>query len=150
MGKACFLLAALAAAALSAAAAAGPRATATVVATLTPGEEVQAPGLAGGRATFRATIDTVTGRVCWTFTGVRLTEKPTAAHIHQGVRGGTGAGLVSLGAGNRGYVPTGCAKPISGGAAFAGTIAQHPEIFYVNIHTKRHLDGAIRGQLKKG
>src|SRR3990172_2747731 len=94
MGRACFLLAVLTAAALSAAAAAGPQATATVVATLIPGEEVQAPGLANGRATFRATINTVTGKVCWTFSSVRLSEKPIAAHIHQGVRGGTGAGVV--------------------------------------------------------
>jgi len=86
--------------------------------------------------------------VCWGITVDNL-DKPVAAHIHRGpaaVNGGVVVGLsapVAPAAGDPG-TSSGCTNV---SAAIVAAIIKDPTSFYVNVHTTKFPDGAIRGQL---
>jgi hypothetical protein len=90
-----------------------------------------------------------TTSVCWGLTVDNL-DKPTAAHIHSGTPANNGAPVVTLIApippanGNPG-TSSGCVTPVAAGTIAA--IKADPTRFYVNVHTTRFPNGAIRGQL---
>ena len=95
----------------------------------------------------KATVNlTITGtKVCWKFTKVSGIDKPLAAHIHRGgAKVASGPVVVPLGAK---YKATGC---IASTSAIVKAIAKNPKGFYVNIHTAKYPNGAVRGQLHAG
>jgi hypothetical protein len=139
---------AVAAAAAGASLVAMPAAAAPNVRTfntdLTGRNQQPGPGDPNARGHARITVNLNSRQVC-----TRLTEtgiaRPTAAHIHSGRAGTSGPPVVTL------VTPTGgsskaCTKV---SRALARDILDHPRAFYVNVHSKRFPDGAIRGQLVK-
>jgi len=110
-------------------------------ATLTPTAEVPPTNSTGtGEAT--ATLDTATHELSYDVTFKGFASDVTAAHIHGPAEAGKNAGvLVPLG-----NAPT---SPIKGSHAL--TVEQEKQLqagmMYVNVHTKNHAGGAVRGQL---
>jgi CHRD domain-containing protein len=82
--------------------------------------------------------------VCWDFKGVKGFARPNAAHIHKGPAGKAGPVVVAFGAA---YKAKGCTK--SSGKTIAA-IEEHPNAYYVNVHSAKYPGGAIRGQLVAG
>lgn len=120
------------------------------------GEQEVEPGDPNGEGRFRFKIKH--DRLCYTL-GVRRIGRPNAAHIHFGPAGEAGPVAVTLKTpGNNGTV-RGCVRARSHqtpqNAAAVLTfwelrgIAQDTYFFYVNVHTARYPDGAIRGQLMR-
>jgi hypothetical protein len=100
-------------------------------------------GDGNGRGTFTARFD---GRqLCYTmrFSGL---DDPQAAHIHRGSRRQNGAIVIDL---RPRFTDTGArARCVTvSSAALRRSIRNGPSSFYVNVHTERFPDGAIRGQL---
>lgn len=107
------------------------------------GEEVEGGG-AGERATgdFNGLYERASGELCYYLEADSIGGDATAAHIHKGKRGSTGAEVVTL---EMAEMDEACV------AVEAGEIAamlRSPEDYYVDIHTAAHRDGAVRGQLK--
>lgn len=100
--------------------------------------------LAGGNASGQATvvIDPPKGTMCYML-NVRGLEDVTAAHIHLGGPGETGAPVVTFEAPADG-ASGGCA-PIA--ADLSSALLANPDGYYVNVHTRGQPGGAIRGQL---
>lgn len=93
-------------------------------------------------------------RICFTITVSAPGADPAvAAHIHSGVAGQNGPVVIpfsntDVAALNQyPYQTKGCLQNIA--AATINHIRQHPEGFYVNVHTTNHAGGATRGQLSK-
>lgn len=84
------------------------------------------------------------GKVCWHFDGVAGIGKPLVAHIHKGSSGKAGPVVVPLGGK---YTLKGC---IAAPKAVLEGIESHPNSYYVNVHTAKYPNGAIRGQLVAG
>jgi hypothetical protein len=85
------------------------------------------------------------GKLCY---GINVSKigKPAAAHIHRAPKGENGDIVVPLtapSAGNPGAFG-GC-KSVN--ADLLGRIADNPANYYVNVHTSRFPNGAVRGQL---
>jgi len=96
----------------------------------------------------RADLRLLPGRICFWLRWSGLSP-PTAAAVHQGVRGTAGPLVVSLFTAPGGLPPDiravhGCA-PASGGAQAA--IRTRPGAFHVVLHTGEHAAGAVRGHL---
>ena len=115
----------------------------TYHATLTAAQEVP-PTTSTGTGSATAVLDTTTHQLTVDMTFSGFTSAVTAAHIHGPAAAGKNAGvLVPLG-----NAPT---SPIHVVAKL--TPEQETELaggmLYVNIHSKNHPSGAIRGQLTK-
>lgn len=95
-----------------------------------------------GMASF--TIDAASGKVCYTLE-VSNIDTALAAHIHKGAAGAGGPPVVPLDAPANGK-SQGCAT-VSPDVAAA--IVADPSGYYVNVHNKAFMGGAIRGQLSK-
>lgn len=77
-------------------------------------------------------------------------EKPEAtsvraAHIHRGPAGSNGPVVVPLEADANGIA----AECVTAEQSLLNEIQEDPASFYVNVHTERFPDGAIRGQLSR-
>ena len=108
------------------------------------GDKEVGDGDGNGRGTFTARFDG--GRLCYTlrFTGL---DDPIAAHIHRGRSTRNGPVVVDL---RPRFNATGArARCVSVAAALRRSIRNGPGGFYVNVHTERFPDGAIRGQLRR-
>jgi len=111
-----------------------------VATTLGGGPEVEPGAPAGtGRAVVR--LNPKTGNACWTLV-VNGIGKPLSAHIHKAPRGEEGPVVIPLG--DR-FSLKGCVlaprKTVTG-------VARRPGAYYVNVHTRKYLNGAVRGQLR--
>jgi hypothetical protein len=108
------------------------------------GEEEVPPGEAGATLNGDVTIDTDTGTITYTITVAGNSEPAAAAHIHRGVKGQAGDIVVPLDpdAINAGQQASTTADP-----ALAKEIAEHPDQFYVNVHSPRFQPGFARAQL---
>ena len=84
-------------------------------------------------------------KVCWKFTGVSGFDKPVVSHIHKGTAK-TANGPVVVPLGDR-YAAKGCTVSTP---AIAGAIVKNPKGYYVNIHSTKYPNGAVRGQLHAG
>jgi len=115
-----------------------------LAATLAGNDEIPGPGDMKGNGHATVWADTVRDQLCY-FLGVDGIETPTVAHIHQGAPGLAGPQVVVLEA-LAGKNTEGC---VNGSSALVASIADNPETYYVNVHSKAFPDGAIRGQLKK-
>jgi hypothetical protein len=87
---------------------------------------------------------TIDGRkVCWAFT-LHGVDHPTAAHIHNGGPTVSGPVVVPLG---KSFAQTGCT---TAPANVTDAILASPATYYVNVHSEKYPDGAVRGQLVGG
>jgi hypothetical protein len=111
---------------------------------LTAAQEVPKPAgvPAGATGTFTATLSGTTLK--WTLTYAHLSGAAQAAHIHLGKKGVAGNVIVPLCA-----TPTSCKSPIKGSAKITAAWIKdlNTAKTYVNIHTKKNLNGEIRGQV---
>jgi hypothetical protein len=112
-------------------------------ATLLAASEVP-PSTSTGSGTATVSLDTATHEITYDVTFKGFASAATAAHIHGPAEAGKNAGVVVP----LGNVPT---SPIHGTAKL--TAEQEKQLtagmYYVNVHTKNHPSGAIRGQLEK-
>jgi hypothetical protein len=106
--------------------------------------EVPGPGDNDGRGTATITLNPDKGEVCYSLTVVNIKEA-TAAHIHEGAAGKAGAVKVALEAPKTGTA-MGCKQAE---ATLIEAIMQHPDNYYVNVHSAEFPQGAVRGQLTK-
>jgi len=105
-------------------------------------------GLAGsvkGHGT--ATLTKVNNNtICWGVTVFGL-DTPTELHIHKGIAGVNGDVAIALTpptAGNPGAA-SGCLAIVD--SNLVKELFEHPQRYYVNLHTTKFPEGAIRGQL---
>jgi hypothetical protein len=98
-------------------------------------------GPAGASGTATITLNMRSGRACWRLT-VRGVDKPVSAHVHEGLPGRLGAVVIPLG--DR-YSAKGC---VLSGLRALREVAAAPRRYYVDVHTAKHLEGAVRGQLR--
>jgi len=126
---------------LAASASAASAAEVKYSATLTAAAEVP-PTDSTGSGSATMTLDTATHKITYTVTFSGFASAVTAAHIHGPAEAGKNAGVV-VPLGNN---PT---SPIQGSATL--TPEQEQQLaagqYYVNIHSKNHPGGGIRGQL---
>ena len=102
--------------------------------------------LSGGSGSGNVTVvvDPPKGTACYIMNVAGL-EGVTAAHIHTGGPGETGAPVVNLEA-PEGGTSGGCAQVAP---EVSAALLANPGGYYVNVHTRAFPAGAIRGQLKK-
>jgi CHRD domain len=122
----------------AAASAGGPN---TVTVQMTGGQEVP-PGSPTASGTFRFQIIPNSEEVCFNLTWKGL-DTPTMAHIHKAPADMTGPVVIVL----YGMPPVGHSGCRTAKASLIDAIQSHPTDYYVNVHTKKYPDGAIRGQL---
>jgi CHRD domain len=101
----------------------------------------ETPKADGGSGRAALTLNASNGRVCWIFSNLKGIKSATAAHIHKAPKGRAGAIVVPLGGT---FKAKGCTKSTK---ATVKAILKKPGAYYVNIHTKKFPNGAIRGQL---
>src|SRR6266545_3644590 len=116
--------------------------------TLTGAAEVPGPGDPDGSGTATVTLNYGQGAVCWEIQVFDITLPAIAAHIHEAPVGVAGPVVVPL------FPPVPDASGFSSGCISADRelikdIIQHPEEYYVNVHTTDFPAGALRGQLSK-
>ena len=102
--------------------------------------------LVGGEGSGHITVvvDPPKGTACYMM-NVSGLDAVTAAHIHKGGPGETGAPVVPLEAPSDGS-SGGCVQV---SAEVAQALLANPGGYYVNVHTRAFPNGAIRGQLSK-
>jgi hypothetical protein len=107
-----------------------------------------------GSGTAVVKLNATTRKACWTIK-VKGIDKPLSAHVHKAPPGKTGPVVIPLGAR---FSKTGCVtvpKPKKTKANkhpvdVLVAVAKNPRAYYVNVHTKKYINGAIRGQLRAG
>jgi hypothetical protein len=106
--------------------------------------EQEADGKGAGEdasADFGAEFDYKEGKMCY-FLEMDGLKDFTAAHIHKGPIGEDGPPVLTLELSKDGQDVC-----VSADVAVMKEIAASPAEYYVNLHTKRFPDGAVRGQL---
>jgi CHRD domain-containing protein len=101
------------------------------------------PGDPGGSGTAEFRVNVGQGQICFSLSVQHLSAPVIAAHIHVAPAGQAGPIVVPLAAPVTG-TSSGCADVER---ALAKDILQHPEAYYVNVHTTAFPAGAVRGQL---
>jgi hypothetical protein len=103
------------------------------------------PVTTSGSGTAQLTYDAGTRKLTWSITYSGLSSEATMAHIHGPAAEGKNAG-VEIWLSKKGATPS---SPITGTAML--TAAQAKQFMagemYVNVHTKDHPTGEIRGQI---
>lgn len=117
--------------------------TSTLTAVMNAGQEVPHPKgvMAGASGRFTGTLNN--GVLKWHLTFAHLSGPATAAHIHVGVKGKSGAVLVPL----CGPCKSGASGTVKLANPAALSITSKPDSTYVNVHTAKNPGGEIRGQL---
>jgi CHRD domain len=101
-------------------------------------------GAPAGHGIVNVTLDSETGKVCWTFERIAGIGKAQAAHIHKAPAKKAGPVVVPLGSA---FKTKGCTRAAT---KTVEAIEARPSAYYVNVHTKKYPNGAIRGQLHAG
>lgn len=122
-------------------------------ANLTSGQVVPGRGDRNGSGRFSYRIDDQ--RLCYRLT-VRVSQRPTAAHIHRGRRGRAAPPVIRLTTPPRNGIVSACVRAVPNdrdtrnrlSRRELNQISRNPSAFYVQVHTTRYPDGAIRGQLR--
>lgn len=94
-----------------------------------------------GSGTAVIRLKRATLQVCWRL-AVRGIDKPLSSDIRKAPPGKNGPVSVPLGPR---YEATGCVKVPR---ATLVAVAKRPKAYYVDVHTRKYFDGAIRGQLE--
>lgn len=118
--------------------------------------EVPGGGDRGGYGFARLALDEGEERACYFIGWGHLEGDVTAAHLHVGPRGHNGGHAIDFFTGKRFDGDEdgawGCVRVTDDRHGSARDkiryIIDNPEDFYINIHTTRFEDGAIRGQLR--
>ena len=107
-----------------------------------------------GRGTAHVTINVGQGRVCWDLQDLANLDPLIASHIHNAPANAQGPIKISFFNFGEPVDLEGCTE-VPGTATFPfdrarlQDILQHPENYYVNVHTSAFPGGAIRGQLHR-
>jgi hypothetical protein len=88
-------------------------------------------------------LDPKAGKACWNIS-IRGAAALLSAHVHRGVAGKNGPVVIPLG--DR-WSKTGC---VFVSAKTLNDVGRSPKSYYVDVHTKAHVDGIVRGQLRLG
>jgi hypothetical protein len=104
-------------------------------------QEVPGPGAPSAFGTANLFVDLNAGRLCYRL-GYDGINRPSMAHIHRGGPGQAGDPVIDLHPEANG--DEGC---VGADPTVLRNLADHPEAFYLNLHTPEYSDGAIRGQL---
>lgn len=115
-----------------------------LTANLTGAAEVPRPGDHNGSGYATVRVNQFRNRICYNLS-VRRVQGVTMAHIHRGRAGVAGPVVVNLRA-PRGGQSSSCTRV---SRALINDIARNPRRFYVNVHSERFPDGAVRGQLRR-
>jgi hypothetical protein len=107
------------------------------------GQNEVGPGDRNGGGSFAAVIDE--NELCYGL-AVRDIQDPIFAHIHRG-RAGTNGDIVVTLRHPRNGDPGASSGCVTLRPELRRSIRRRPSRFYVNVHTRRYPDGAIRGQL---
>ncbi|HEV7534585.1 MAG TPA: CHRD domain-containing protein [Acidimicrobiia bacterium] len=110
-------------------------------ANLSGDQETPGPGAPNSVGTANLFVDTANGRLCYRL-GYDGINRPSMAHIHRGGPGQTGEPVIDLHPEANG--DEGC---VGADPTVLRNLAEHPEAFYLNLHTPEYPDGAMRGQL---
>jgi hypothetical protein len=111
-----------------------------VVSTKLDGSAEVPKGSPTGSGTASVRLNLKAGIACWTIT-VKGLDKTLSAHVHKAPPGKAGPVVIPLGAR---FATKGCVKaPL----ATIRAVGKNPRGYYVNVHTRKYLNGAIRGQL---
>ena len=100
-----------------------------------------------GTGTALITINVGGGEVCWHTTVSNIALPATASHIHHAAEGVRGDIVIALTAPDATGKAVGCRSDVD--PALLRDILQHPEEYYVNVHTTEFPSGAIRSQLER-
>jgi hypothetical protein len=114
------------------------------LAVLTGSDEVPPGDLNGSGFSEIITVPSL-NQLCYVIVVEDIILPAIAAHIHIGPPGVAGPILVPLQAPDAGGISGGCIDNVS--PALLNNINQHPELYYVNVHTTDFPGGAVRGQL---
>ena len=115
-------------------------------ATLSGPAEVPTAGDPDGTGTATVNLDVTKRELCYEV-AVQKVDRPVGMHIHEGERGKSGDIVVPLTTPTASDTTTrGCANV---DATLMGRLAATPGNFYVNVHTDRYPQGAVRGQLSQ-
>ena len=110
-------------------------------ATLLP-QNQSPPTASNGSGTALVTLNQGQGVVCWDIGVENLTTPVILAHIHHGASGVNGPVVVDFMEPVNGL--NGC---VTADAELIKQIRQHPDEYYVNVHTTMFPAGEVRGQL---
>ena len=110
-----------------------------VSAKLTPGA-VSPKSKAKASGSIVVTLDAKDGKACWTIS-VKGISSLYSAHVHRGKAGKNGPVVIPLG--DR-FAKKGC---VFAPSKAIGAVAASPKSYYVDVHSRAFVDGAIRGQL---
>ena len=100
-----------------------------------------------GSGTAFITINVGQGELCWHTTVSDIALPATASHIHHAAVGIRGPIVVALSAPDETGEATGCRSEID--PVLLRDILEHPDQYYVNVHTTEFPSGAIRSQLDR-
>jgi CHRD domain len=115
---------------------------------LTGDQEAPGPGDPDGIGFAVLRLNPGTNQVCFSITVENITLPATGAHIHEAPAGSPGPIVVPLTAPDESGSSSGCVSDVD--RELILDIIQHPEEYYVNVHTLPDFGaGAVRGQLSK-
>lgn len=119
--------------------------------TMTGAQEVPPTTDPDGIATGSLTINATTGVVSWDFMFMDLENVMEASdltgfHIHFGQAGTNGPVIVDLGTDTSGAFGT-LIDSTMANTELLSMILGDPSFYYINLHTKEFLDGAVRAQI---
>lgn len=100
-----------------------------------------------GTGTALITINAGQGQVCWHTTVADIALPASASHIHHAATGIRGDIVIVLTPPDATGEAVGCRSGVD--PALLGDILQHPDAYYVNVHTAEFPAGAIRSQLDR-
>ena len=104
------------------------------------------PGDPDGTGTATVNVDVTKKEICYEVS-VQKIDHPVGMHIHEGGAGKSGDIVLPLTTPTASdTTTTGCANA---DAALIGRILANPGSFYLNVHTDRYPNGAVRGQLSQ-
>ena len=115
----------------------------TLKATLRGSNEVGKGPRSKGSGTAVIKLYPSAGKACWTLS-VKGLDRTLSAHVHKAPARKSGPVVIPLGAR---FAKKGCVTGLK--AKTINAIIKKPGAYYVNVHTKKYLNGAIRGQLHK-
>lgn len=110
-------------------------------AALSGANEVDDTGDPDGTGSASITVDAAGAEVCFEITASGI-DAIAAGHIHSGGAGTNGPVVIDFALSDTNT--SGC---VTADAATIASVLNTPSLFYVNVHTAMHPDGAIRGQL---
>jgi hypothetical protein len=103
-------------------------------------------GAKTGSATGKFVLDTKKNTLCYSVMTMGL-KSITEAHIHAGAKGVDGSDVVGLTPAKFNAKAATC---VTVAPKVLADIAMNPDMYYLNVHTAKYADGAVRGQLVAG